>query len=372
MKHKVLLRNTLIAMLVLLMFVVLTSVMIAPALAQEPKEGEVGIQQVDFNEFKWDPEVITVTKRGVPNQGLGSLGIRVEGAQQIAGMTLVVGYDGAAIDILHTEIEPGLIVKGTRNVDYYLNPRKYFGTAPPNVSCGSQSYVTIDMAYLDGTLSSPIEGTGTVFNIPFTTVDNVTVPSTTTLCLDGSASLVVDNGGLTSTTSIQNITATVNIAGANISHVRFLVGLEGGKPSDYAAFTDRTEVTVNGTSVTLTDIYFDQVVATFPAEVTIERPGYVDVQFTLNNADEAEPVILLAGDTNGDNKINILDLQDIAHHLGETVNATNERMDYTGPGFNPDGIIDIRDLVIAVRNFGLSGPTSGESSGGWRTVPIGG
>jgi hypothetical protein len=64
--------------------------------------------------------------------------------------------------------------------------------------------------------------------------------------------------------------------------------------------------------------------------------------------------------------VNIFDIQLAASLLGSPVGATtiSNAADFTGPGYTPDGVINIMDLVLVAKNFGATGPTNGTIPGG--------
>ena len=80
----------------------------------------------------------------------------------------------------------------------------------------------------------------------------------------------------------------------------------------------------------------------------------------------------MAGDLNDDDVINIFDIQLAASLLGSPVNdnTLSEAADFTGPGHEPDGVINIMDLVLMAKNFGTDGPTDGTPPAGGGSFPF--
>lgn len=81
--------------------------------------------------------------------------------------------------------------------------------------------------------------------------------------------------------------------------------------------------------------------------------GYLSaqIQFTLaaNQNFTLAPATLVAGDTNGDDVIDLLDASLIASNFGDSANVTVADL-------NHDGQIDVGDLTIIGHQFGLAGP----------------
>lgn len=89
------------------------------------------------------------------------------------------------------------------------------------------------------------------------------------------------------------------------------------------------------------------------ATLQIRHPGYLDVIAPIKAATDAlldmGEITLVAGDVNGDNQINILDLSFIGAQFG-TGDAQAD--------LNGDGVVDILDLTLVAANFNKSGPIS--------------
>lgn len=92
-------------------------------------------------------------------------------------------------------------------------------------------------------------------------------------------------------------------------------------------------------------------------QLTFKFPGYLSAQthlppgVTINQpeaqATQLGAITLLAGDMNGDNVVNILDLVTVAQHY----QSTNTLAD-----LNADGLVDILDLVLVAGNYEQEGP----------------
>lgn len=76
--------------------------------------------------------------------------------------------------------------------------------------------------------------------------------------------------------------------------------------------------------------------------------GSRPIKLTVGSQFELQPMLLLGGDVNGDNWIDIRDLSYVAYHLG----APDAQSDING-----DGTVDILDLALIAGNFGTMGPT---------------
>jgi hypothetical protein len=103
----------------------------------------------------------------------------------------------------------------------------------------------------------------------------------------------------------------------------------------------------------------------------VSRIGYLDAEASLSDQHNSTSIWLQAGDLNGDNVINILDIQLMASLLGSSTGPStlSQAADYSGPAAPgvapaPDGVINIIDLVLVAKNFGVEGPTDGNLPGG--------
>jgi hypothetical protein len=87
--------------------------------------------------------------------------------------------------------------------------------------------------------------------------------------------------------------------------------------------------------------------ATLPCTVTASHPGYLSTQWALADVADPEilldPVVLLAGDINGDRSIDILDIA----YMAARFEGTDPLADLNG-----DGVVNIFDLVLAAVNYG--------------------
>ncbi len=341
----------------------LAALLIGPVTAQEPDDGDVGIQAVDFITFLWNPNN-TVVARG---DGTVLTKLNIEGAQQISGFTLAIAYDASVVS--PDSVEPGALLPGTRGVDYFMTVT----TGGGGLACGGDSSFTINVVYFDPTVT--LNGSGAVADVLWRSDPDAAVGDVSEICLDGATSLVVDNGGVPSVTPVPDALATITIDPASI--FKFQIGLEGGKNSglNVVAVPDNilTEVVINGIYPcdgggvdALGFCAFNNATTSPPYQVSVSRFGYLDATVAFDDPTESSSVWLLAGDLNDDNVVNIFDIQLAASLLGNPVGATtiSQEADYTGPGYVPDGLINIQDLVLVAKNFGTAGPTDGSPPNG--------
>jgi hypothetical protein len=85
-------------------------------------------------------------------------------------------------------------------------------------------------------------------------------------------------------------------------------------------------------------------------ELTIRHPGYLDVVAVVKAGAAAldmGEIVLLGGDMNGDNRVDILDVS----YIGSRFGTADARADVNG-----DGTVDILDLSVVGANFGRTGP----------------
>ncbi len=341
----------------------LAAMALLPAAAQGPDDGDVSIQMVDFGGFTWNPAA-TLVARG---DGTVKTKLVITGAQQISGFTLAIGYDASVVK--PDTINPGDLLPGTRGVDYFMT----VNTGGGALECGGDSSFTVNVAYFDPTQT--VNGTGALVSILWRSDPDAAVGDVGTVCLNGATSLVVDNGGLPSVTPVPDTLGTITIDPANLFKMQ--IGLEGGKNSGLVVVAAPsiifTDVTVNGIypcdggSVDAQGFCaFNNGTVGPPYTVDISRIGYLDASISFTDPSDASAVWLLAGDLNNDNKVNILDVQLVASLLGSPTGPStlSQAADYSGPGFAPDGQINIIDLVLVAKNFGLNGPTDGTPPGG--------
>ncbi|MCB0209281.1 MAG: hypothetical protein KDJ52_08125 [Anaerolineae bacterium] len=360
----------------LLLALLLVAVIVVPAAAQEP-EGDVSTQAADITgDVLWAPNPINVPIGG----GKAASRIYVDGAEQVWGVTLSVGYDAAVLtpQLGFQDVKAGSVVPGVQGSDYLIQIRPI---APaPAGHCASAiagaavpSYFEINLFYINSS-AGPIEGSGNLIEIPWRSIAGG-LP--TQVCLDPVASLVVDQAGNGNPIAAANGPLAVTTVG---NPSQFRVGLQGGKPSGMAQgppcpFGFRVPVG-NEVSTSPTVIHLGycnaasqpfptyEVTDAPPTQITINRLGYVDVEIDYPLAEDVDTVYMLAGDADNDNQVTIIDIQIIVANFGNIANYNGldlplvESLDY-----NFDGTINIIDLVIAAQNFGIDGPTDG-------TIPV--
>lgn len=336
---------------------------VAPVMAQEPEATEgpdVEAQVVSFSTFLWNPAWALVAR----NNGTVEQKLNIDGAQQISGFTLAIAYDSDIIS--PDQVRPGALLPGTKGVDYFFSVTPGGG----GLACGGDASFTVNVAYLDPTLT--IEGSGSLVEVVWRSDPASSVGDVSTVCLDGLTSLVVDNGGVAGP-PIPNIFGAIQVEPFNL--FKFQIGLEGGKNSGLiepaVPSTIFTDVKINGLfscdggGVDPLGYCAYNGVAGPPYTVKVSRPGYLDVETTFTQPTDSTSVFMLAGDLNNDNTINIIDIQLIVNLFGPVgPNTVSRAADFTGPGHTPNGLVDIMDLVLMAKNFGTNGPTAGVPPGG--------
>lgn len=357
----------------LLFMLLLVTVVVAPAAAQEPEDGDVEVQIVDFSELLWNPADTSVSRGG----GTVLTKLNIVGAQQISGFTIQVQYNASVINPV--SVEPGSLLPGTRGVDYFFMVQPGAAIDDNNACDGADTAFNVNVAYFDPTVQ--INGTGDLFKVLWRSDPDAAVGDLGNFCVAGSASNVVDNGGAVGP-AISDVTGTITIEPASV--FAFQIGLEGGKNSGLEEATSANDIV---TEVTINGIYpcdggavdidgfctFNNTTSPPPYEIHISRRGYLDATMSFEDPQDASAVWLWAGDLNDDNVVNILDIQLMASVLNTPM--TNSPLwvsaDFTGPGSppTPDGAVNIIDLVLVAKNFGLTGPTDG-SPGTGGTFPF--
>jgi hypothetical protein len=349
----------------------LVAVMVTPAAAQEPEEEDVAAQVVGFSAFLWNP-ALTFVSRG---DGTVVQKLDIQGAEDISGLTLAIGYNSSVIS--PDEVRPGDFLPGTRGVDYFMtvNPGAPLG-------CGGNSSFTVTIAYFDPTVT--LNGSGSLIEIVWRSDPDAAVGNFSIVCLDGATSQVVDSGGFPGP-AVPNTAGTIGVVQPTI--FTFQIGLEGGKNAGLVedAVPDDifTDVKINGiypcqggSVLSGGFCLFNNGSVPPPYTVAVNRRGYLDASASFADPKDSSSVFLLAGDLNNDNVVNILDIVLMASLLGSPIvpglsSTVATAADFTGPPTGgpgtppaPDGVINIIDLVLVAKNFGLSGPTDGTPPGG--------
>jgi len=366
MKQKNLRKTTWLLLLLLL----LAAMMVAPAAAQGPEEGDVSIQ-ADFSAFLWNP-ADTFVSRG---DGTVVQKLDIQGAEDISGLTLAIGYDSSVIS--PDEVRPGDFLPGTRGVDYFM-------TVNPGLplACGGNSSFSVNIVFFDPTVV--LNGSGSLIDIVWRSDPDAAVGDISDVCLDGLTSQVVDSGGFPGP-PVPDVLGSIEVFFPTL--FTFQIGLEGGKDAGLVeeAVPDDifTDVKING-------IYpcdfgfvlpggfclFNNGAVSPPYTVDVSRRGYLDASASFEDPHDSSSVFLLAGDLNNDNVVNILDIVLMAGLLGSPIvpgvsSTLATAADFSGPPIGgpgtppgPDGIVNIIDLVLVAKNFGASGPTDGTPPGG--------
>lgn len=351
----------------ILLLLLLAALTVMPAAAQGP-DGEEDVSiQVGFTAIQWNPPAGI----SVPVGGASAINrVNITGAFEASAFVLEIGYDAAVVQPDLANIQPGNLLSGTPGVDFFWD--KDFMAVAPGCAAGAAipAGIRITVAYLNSGV--PIEGSGPLVEIPWQHAGGAD-PSF--LCVDPVNSQLVDQQGIAAafplTITPVNVVAPVN---------QFRIGLQGGKFSNLSPALGSAPFQIpaaNVVNVTVNGLPCIVLPAAPPADgscapgfpppydVTVERPGYLDVEVTFATNVDVRSIYMLPGDLDNNNEINILDLVNMANLLGNTFAYTGlqpaglEQADFTGAGFTPDGIIDIRDLVFVARNFGRSGPTDG-------------
>ncbi|MBN1991636.1 MAG: hypothetical protein JW953_02960 [Anaerolineae bacterium] len=331
----------------------LTVATVTPVTAQEPEtdESEVEIQIVDFIRFLWNPEETSISR----GDGAVVTSLNIEGAQQISGFTLAIAYDASIVS--PSDVRPGALLPGTKGVDYFFTVTN----GGIGLNCGGDSSFLINFVVLEPRLT--IEGSGSLVDILWRSDPDAAVDDEARICLDGSDSLIVDNNGVKSRTAVVDTVGKITVIPQSI--FRFQILLEGGKNSgevaDVVPEPIFTQITINNTyscdgqGVDKDGFCaFNNATQEPPYFIQVNRTGYLEAVVSLDEPTDATSILLLAGDLNNDNVVNILDIRQMAGLLGQTVGPYTmaEAADYTS-----DDKLDIMDLVLVAKNYGMAGPT---------------
>jgi hypothetical protein len=410
---------------IVLFLYVLGSGLVAPAAGQEPQGEEVSAQAASAEGFLWSPANTSVSR----GDGTVITRLEVQGAQQVSGASLSIGYNSrivspsktkpgqapgsktAALPAGEVELQGGLL-PGVLGIDYVANVTMGGGA----LACGGDSSFRVDIVYLNPALN--INGTGSLVEVGWRSDPDAAVGDVATICLDGETSQLVDNQGFPALSPIRDAFGSITVEPASL--FTFQIGLEGEKNSGLVEQAHPASVF---TQVTINDLFpcdgggvdaqgfcaFNNATIPPPYTINVSRPGYLDATATFADPHDSSSIFLLAGDLNDDNGVDILDIQLLAGLLGHSTGPAPDpcpegceeqrpepeggrsqpdpcpgvceaqlpaslpsvllrAADYTGapaaPGLapTPDGVINIMDLVLVAKNFGLTGPTEETSS----------
>lgn len=92
-----------------------------------------------------------------------------------------------------------------------------------------------------------------------------------------------------------------------------------------------------------------QIQATYPGYVPVEA---ADLEVRAGEVITLPAVSLLSGDTDGNGTVDLLDIVRCAANIWQKVPPAVAYADVNG-----DGVIDMRELILTQRNYGISGPT---------------
>jgi len=333
------------------LLLLLLALMVTPALAQGPEDGDVSIQMADFLQFLWNPAAASVSD----GDGTVVTRLNITGAQQIFGATLAIAYDSGIV--VPDSVKPGSLLPGTEGVDYLMVVVPGGG----GLGCGGDTSFTVNIVYFNPAMT--INGSGRLIEITWRSAPSANPGDVATVCLDGTTSQLVDSGGVPSVTPVANTMGTITIDPFNL--LKFQIGLEGGKGSglvQWWAVPDPifTDVKINGVYPCTVDpagyCAFNNSAVSPPYTIEVKRIGYLNVKTTFANPADSSSVFLLAGDVNDDNRVDIFDIVLVAGLLGSPVGLDTLS---NAADFVPSGTVDIFDLVLVAKNFGRSGPTAG-------------
>jgi len=252
----------------------------------------------------------------------------VENVSNLVAVQLELSYNPTFIQVIDPDRpRPPVQVRPLLPTDWFINDNRVD--------------TTHGRIFFKATGGSRINGTGGLIGIDWRPKAVGTSPVSLTQVI------LTNSTGQTLTRTLQNGAVQVNfVPNCNTG----TVALQGR--------TDPSGVIiVNSTSEQAqTDIdgYFAIIAE---SRLNFNFPGYLSAQANLPegrvvNQPEAEAtqlglITLLAGDMNGDNVVDILDLANLAQHYQSTDPAVD---------LNADGIVDILDLALAAGNYQRQGP----------------
>jgi PKD repeat protein len=268
----------------------------------------------------FDPLNLTIA----PN-GQGTSVVQVRNMNGLTAIQFEVVFNPAVVQV--TDADPG--TSGTQV--------KLSGMFATTNALVVRNEVVNDRIFFAAALLAPnkIDGNGNVVEIGW----RATGSGNSQLRLENSQ-LIGADGQTPINAQTQNSTVTIGSASSGISGFVTLQGRRtfGGVlvTSDSGA---QAQTDANGFFALASGQSF-----------TAAFPGYLSAQASGGNLQSAAGVgkiILLAGDVNQDNVVNILDLAYMARHY----HSNDSRADLNG-----DGRVDILDIAMAAENYGKAGP----------------
>ncbi len=258
----------------------------------------------------------------IPSGGRGTSEVVIRDLDGLTAFDLAVTFDPQVLEAVQIVPNP-LLGENTgviaRNEIDNVNGRIYFAGAllSPNQFDSDDTLFEIDWRAV-GSDSSPLR-----------LVDVILVGGTTQL------SPVIENGSVQITAAASTVSGSVALQGRS-SHANVVVTSDTGQQAQTDA---EGFFTIQGSST-----------------LQVAVPGYLSAQANLADYLQAQAgaevaslgaITLLAGDTNGDNAVNILDLAYIAmqYQSGDSL-----------ADLNTDGVVNIVDLALAAGNYSQQGP----------------
>ncbi|HHJ06191.1 MAG TPA: hypothetical protein ENK24_01695 [Anaerolineae bacterium] len=382
---------------VLLMILLLASVPIA---AQEPVDNDFEIALSFHSGFSLAPysDWFGIKNGGVdvaqnvPSGGRATTEFVVTDVEDLFFVNLAFDYDDAVVTLQAEDITPGSLFDGlTRGVDYEMlvrpaeaNPRHSaewpipsFNPPPPGFNTTKRAYVNIYILNPNHP-QVPIHGNGSLIKINWR-VNNVAAGTVSPI--DFTLANLQDEYGnylqpcypsascdnalpgpvlreLPDPRLGWNFEAIGKLEVVNNTN-NFQAALEGGRPALATTVGHPLSVSAVKSGLSFSGAVdaaglVSMGIAPPYDQLAITRPGYLAYKLSGSVSLPAEQITLLAGDINGDDSINILDLALIANALNEDVAANPaafEAMDY-----NNDSLISITDLALVAKNYGVVGP----------------
>jgi hypothetical protein len=220
----------------ILLLLLLMMMTVLPAVAQSPDdERDVSVQVVDFAAFLWNPTSTSVSR----GDGTVVQKLDVQGASEISGLTLSIGYSASIVS--PQDVRPGDLLPGTRGVDYFFTVQTGGGA----LACGGDASFSVNIVYFDPTVT--INGSGSLIDIVWRSDPDAAIGDVADVCLDGATSLVTDNGGFPGP-AVVDVPGDITVTPPSI--FTFQIGLEGGKDAGLlvVAVPDSlfTDVKING------------------------------------------------------------------------------------------------------------------------------
>jgi len=258
-------------------------------------------------------------------------------------------YDPRAVRLL--KVEAGGVLSNLQpEVDYFME------VSPPKTLANGLAEVTIKLILItDNDFLTP----GAWLQL---TWQGMSLTQNSAVTFDPTMTELMNKNGDTIRPNVE--VSAISIV-PTLKPMTLQINLQGNKSSaPIQTLSGVHQAVVMVDTIPLTVPTTGQITLTSPppySQITVTRPGYLSaIAKNVTSTQQIHSIMLMAGDVNGDGRINIFDLSQLAAHYGQTVPITMpaaelEISNYITASSSAQKI-DILDLALAAQNYGQSGP----------------